>query len=283
MKNKIVLITGANSGIGKATAIKLATMGANMVMLCRNKEKGETARQDIIQTSGNKNIALILIDLADLGSVRKAAEEINAKYDHIDVLINNAGGYFEKRKTSKDGYEYTFAMNHLGHFLLTNLLLDELKAAVNARIINLSSDIHKQGHINFDDLMTEKKYKGFNVYSHAKLANILFTNELARRLHDTYITVNTLHPGMVRTNFTADASMFIKFMMIIMGRFLKSPEKGAETSVYLASSEEVDEISGKYFVNRKEKKSSPESYSEEVAKKLWDVSCELTGLEHDWK
>ncbi|MCK4464477.1 MAG: SDR family oxidoreductase [Bacteroidales bacterium] len=279
MKNKIVLITGANSGIGKATATRLAIMGAYIVMLCRNKERGETARQDIIQTSGNNNIELILIDLTDLGSVRKAAEEIKAKYDHIDVMLNNAGGYFEKRKTSKDGYEYTFAMNHLGHFLLTNLLLDELKAAVNARIINLSSDIHKKGHIYFDDLMTEKKYKGFGVYSHAKLANILFTNELSRRLQHTNITVNTLHPGMVRTNFTSDASRFIKFMMTIMGRFLKSPEKGAETSVYLASSKEVDRISGKYFVNRKEKKSSPESYDEKVAKKLWKVSCELTGLD----
>ena len=279
MKNKIVLITGANSGIGKATATRLAIMGAYIVMLCRNKERGETARQDIIQTSGNNNIELILIDLTDLGSVRKAAEEIKAKYDHIDVMLNNAGGYFEKRKTSKDGYEYTFAMNHLGHFLLTNLLLDELKAAVNARIINLSSDIHKKGHIYFDDLMTEKKYKGFGVYSHAKLANILFTNELSRRLQHTNITVNTLHPGMVRTNFTSDASRFIKFMMTIMGRFLKSPEKGAETSVYLASSKEVDRISGKYFVNLKEKKSSPESYDEKVAKKLWKVSCELTGLD----
>ena len=279
MKNKLVLITGANSGIGKATAIKLATMGAHIVMLCRNKERGETARQDIIQTSGNKNIELILIDLADLSSVRKAAEDIKAKYDHIDVLINNAGGYFTERKTSKDGYECTFAMNHLGHFLLTNLLLDELKAAVNARLINLSSDIHKKGHINFDDLMTEKKYKGFGVYSHAKLANILFTNELARRLQHTNITVNTLHPGMVRTNFTANSDRLIKFLMTIMGRFLKSPEKGAETSVYLASSKDVAGISGKYFVNRKEKKSSPESYDEKVAKKLWKVSCELTGLD----
>lgn len=283
MKNKLVLITGANSGIGKATAIKLATLGANVVMLCRNKEKGETARQDIIQTSGNKNIALILIDLADLSSVRKAAEEIKAKYNHIDVLINNAGGYFAERKTSKDGYECTFAMNHLGHFLLTNLLLNELKVAVNARIINLGAVIHKQGHINFDDLMTEKNYKGFGAYSNAKLANILFTKELTRRLQDTDITVNTLHPGMVRTNFTADASRLIKFLMTLLGRFLKSPEKGADTSVYLASSKDVAGISGKYFVNRKEKKSSPESYSEEVAKKLWDVSCELTGLDHDWQ
>ena len=279
MKNKIVLITGANSGIGKATAIKLATMGAHIVMLCRNKERGETARQDIIQTSDNKNIELILIDLADLISVRKAAEDIKAKYDHIDVMINNAGGYFTERKTSKDGYECTFAMNHLGHFLLTNLLLDELKAAVNARLINLSSDIHKKGHIIFDDLMTEKKYKGFGVYSHAKLANILFTKELSRRLHDTDITVNTLHPGIVRTNFTADSGRFIRFMMTIMGSLLKSPEKGAETSVYLASSKDVAGISGKYFVNRKEKKSSPESCNEEVAKKLWKMSCELTGLD----
>ncbi len=281
MKNKIILITGANSGIGKATLYGLAKKEAHIVMLCRNKEKSEKVRKEVIAKTGNKNIDLQVIDLSDLNSVRKTAEKINQNYKQIDVLINNAGASFIKRELSADGYEKTFAINHLGHFLLTNLLLDKLKKAESARIINVSSIAHIKGYINFDDLNAEKNYKGMPAYRRAKLANILFTNELAGKLKNTEITVNSLHPGIIRTNFTQNAGFLINTIAKLVAPFLTSPAKGAETSIYLASSDKVSGITGKYFVNCKIKDTNEEAKNEEIAKRLWKISEKMTGLNNN--
>lgn len=278
IENKTILITGANSGIGKIAAFELAKMGAHIVMLCRNKEKAEPVKQEIMKLTSNDKVELVIIDLADLNSVKTAATEINNKYEKIDVLLNNAGGYFQERKLSTDGFEYTFAMNHLGHFLLTNLLLDKIKTNGEARIINVSSAAHNMGKINFDDLMSKKEYSGMKVYGTAKLANLFFTYELAKKLSDTNITVNALHPGVVNTNFGANAKGVMKIIITLMKPFMRSANKGAETSIYLAASPSVEGISGKYFIGKKEKPSSKESYDKEISKHLWEESVKLTGL-----
>ncbi|MFX1533934.1 MAG: SDR family oxidoreductase [Promethearchaeota archaeon] len=282
MLGKICMITGANSGIGKVTALELAKKGAKVVMVCRDKERGEAALTEIKEQSGNENIDLMIADLGSLESVRQLISEFKARYNQLHVLVNNAGLLIYKYKETADGIESTFAINHLGHFLLTNSLLDRLKASVPARIINVSSGAHEMARsINFNDLQGEngKKYSRFGAYARSKLANVLFTYELARRLEGTGVTVNSLHPGGIRTNFgKTDAPWIFRWGMSVVGRFLKSPEKGAQTSIYLASSSEVEGVSGKYFVNCKEKKSSKVSYNESLQKELWDVSEKLTKL-----
>lgn len=278
MKDKIVVITGANSGIGKATAIGLAEKGAQIVMLCRNPEKAEKARDEIVTKSGNPKVVTQHLDLADLSSVRVAAKALNASLPRIDVLINNAGGYFGRRQLSKDGYEYTFAMNHLGHFLLTDLLMDLLMKANGARIINVSSEAQRMGHINFDDLHAEKKYSGIKAYAQAKLANIIFTKELARRLKGDGITVNALHPGVVNTGFGKDAVGLTKILIVIFKPLMLSARKGAKTSVYLASSDEVTNETGKFWAKCKEKAPIPEADDVNVQHRLWEVSEELVKI-----
>jgi retinol dehydrogenase-14 len=277
MKNKIVLVTGGTSGIGRAASHAFARQGARLVFTYRDRQKGEEVLREIRQKTGNREVQMLELDLASLESVRQSADAFRQKYDRLDVLINNAGGYFGHRKSTAEGFEYTFGVNHLGHFLFTNLLKDRLVKGT-ARIINVSSQAQRVGHIRFDDLMLEKKYLGFRAYAQAKLANIIFTYELSRRWAESGVTANAMHPGAVNTNFGYDARPVFKFLLRIGKPFLKSPERGAATLVYLASSLGVEGITGKYFARRRQIRSNRESYEHEIWKKLWEVSEALTGL-----
>ena len=276
LNGKICLITGANSGIGYATAMGLAKLNANVVLVCRNKERGEPAQKEIIEKTGNKHVDLLLCDLSSLDSIRKLVAEFKTKYQNLHVLINNAGVMLSKRELSVDGFEMNFAVNHLAPFLLTNLLLDILKKSAPSRIINVASAAHKFGTIDFKDLQSEnKKHRFMGLYGDSKLTLMLTSYELSRRLEGTGVTLNTIHPGVVNTNLAVDRS---KPKKGIVRRFFKSPEKAAETSIYLASTPEVEGVTGKYFINKQEQKSSEDSYNDEYAKKLWDISMEMTGL-----
>ena len=280
MKGKVVLITGANSGIGYETALALAKMGATVVMVARDKKKGKEAQKEIIEASGNKKVDLLIADLASLDDVRKLAKDFQAKYDHLHVLINNAGGINWERTETKEGFETTFGVNHLAHFLLTKLLLDLIKASAPARIINVSSRAHTSGKMDFSDLMS-KNYGPMKAYSASKLANILFTYELARRLKGTKVTVNALHPGVVRTRFYSANSFGLRMGMAMITPFMINAQKGAQTSIYLASSPEIEGVTGKYFAKSKPVDSNKISYNKDVAKQLWDISERL--VEHHGK
>jgi len=278
MKDRIVMITGANSGIGKAASLALANMGATVVMVARNKERGEAARAEIVRESGNSSVDLLLADLSSLESVRQLATEFQKQYPKLHVLINNAGLFNQRRHVTTDGYENTFATNYLAPFLLTNLQLDLVKASAPSRIINVSSVGHYNGHINFDDLNLEKEYGGWKAYGQSKLALVLFTHELARKLQGSGVTVNAVHPGTVATNIWTRPFGPAGFITALPKLFMASPEKGAETIVYLASSRDAQSLSGEYLEKLKVKKSSDESYNEEIAQRLWDVSAKLTHL-----
>ena len=278
LRGKVCLVTGSSSGIGKATASGLAALGATVVLACRDSGRGEAARQEIVRESNNQDVSVGLVDLARLDSVRSFADDFRQKFSRLDVLVNNAGIYASKRVVTADGFEATFAINHLSHFLLTNLLLDLMKARAPSRIVNVSSEAQIMGHINFSDLQGERKYGGWKSYSQSKLANVLFTYELARRLEGTGVTVNCVHPGTVRTNFARTNGGFMGLIVRVFAPFMLSPEQGAKTVVWLASSPEVEHSTGKYFAKESEIKSSKESYDLEVAKRLWEVSRELTGL-----
>lgn len=274
MQGKICVVTGTNSGIGKATALGLAKLGATVVMVCRDRAKGEAAAKEIIGESGNKSVDLLVADLSSQQAIRQLAVEFKSKYTRLDVLINNAGLYLSNRTLTVDGLETTFAVNHLAYFLLTNLLLDVIKASAPSRIVNVASSAHADS-LDFANLQSEKGYDGMQAYSRSKLANILFTYELARRLAGSNVTVNCLHPGVIRSGLQRD--MGLQFQVI--ARSFASPERGAETSIYLASSPDVAGITGKYFSGKRETRSSAISYDEGVARKLWQVSAELTGLD----
>jgi len=279
MKNKIVLITGANSGIGFETAKQLSLLGAEVVMMSRNKEKGEAALLEIKKLVPNTKSCVMQCDLADMKSIRLFAEEFNNKYQKLDVLLNNAGIITNERLETVDGFEYQFGVNHLGHFLLTHLLLQKLKDSAPSRIINVSSMAHKIGKINFSDLQLKHKFTPFRAYSQSKLANILFTVELSQRLHGTGVTVNCLHPGVVRTRFAVDRKTNkLSFFAKLYQPFTITQEKGAETSIFLASSPEVQNITGQYFDKKKIARTSKAAQNEDDAKKLWNVSMQLTGL-----
>jgi retinol dehydrogenase-14 len=278
MSEKICLITGATSGIGKATAMGLANMGASVVMVGRDRSRGETAMAEIKEGSPNASVDLMLADVSSQEQIRRLADEFREAYPRLDVLINNAGVFLSKRITTADGIEMTFAVNHLAYFLLTNLLLDMLKASAPSRIVNVSSGAQSNGTIDFGNLQGEKGYKGTKAYSQSKLANVLFTYELARRLEGTGVTANCLHPGAVRTNFGSGSSGVFGFMVRALRPLMISPEKGAETSIYLAFSPEVEGLSGRYFVKKADARSSDESYDEKIARRLWEVSAELTNL-----
>jgi retinol dehydrogenase 14 len=278
MKDKICIITGANSGIGKATAKELARQGATLILVCRNKEKGTLALQEIKEFSKNEKIELMTADLSSQKEIRLLADKIRKKYPEIHILINNAGAVHDKRTETVDKVETTFATNHLAYFLLTSLLLDNLKSAPKARIINLASEAQRTGKINFEDLNLKSDFSAIKSYSQSKLANVIFTYELARHLKDTNVTVNCVHPGLVRTNFGKDLSGFFKGVILLMKPFMRKSEKGAETVVWLASSPNVEGITGKYFTDKKEIKSNEISYDQEVAKQLWLVSEKMTGL-----
>jgi len=279
MNKKICLITGATAGIGKETARQLAAKNIHVVITARSKEKAEATVQEIKSQYPDASLDYLLCDLSSQKSVRKLAQEFIDTYDRLDILINNAGAVFSELQYSEDNIEMQFACNHLAPFLLTNLLLDLLKQSAPSRIINVSSDSHYRGKINFDDLYFTKKYFALTAYEQSKLANVLFTYELDRKLEDTDVTVNALHPGMVDTSIgNTNSNGIVSLGWSFMRLFSIPIEKGAATSVYLATAEEVKNVSGKYFYKCKTKKSSRASYDKEAALKLWNVSKQLTGL-----
>ena len=276
ISGKLCVITGANSGLGLATARELAKMGASVVMVCRNQEKCATAVEAIKKTTGN-TVESTIADLASFDSVRKLSKELEEKYQKIHVLINNAGLIMGKRVITQDGLETTFEVNYLSHFLLTNLLLNKLKESAPARIVNVTSDAHLSGHMSFDDLQEEKGYSAMKSYCQSKLAQVLFTYELAERLKGSGVTVNCVHPGAVRSNWGDEAGP-LGIGIRIARPFMLSPEKGAETAIFVATSTDLADISGKYFTKKKARESSAESYNLEERKRLWDVSMKLCGL-----
>jgi NAD(P)-dependent dehydrogenase (short-subunit alcohol dehydrogenase family) len=279
MSGKICLVTGANSGIGKATALGLARRGATVVMVCRSSRKGEVARKEIQEISGNANVDLLVADLSSQQAIRQLAQDFQQRYTHLHVLVNNAGSVFPRRQISLDGIEMTFALNHLAGFLLTNLLLDTIKASVPARIVNVSSESHAYGFIDLDDLQGKRNYKLMRAYGQSKLANVLFTYALARRLEGTSVTVNCLHPGRVATNiWTRPLPNWLHFLRIIAYLFGISSERGALTSIYLASSPEIEGITGKYFDKCRAIPSVKISYDQDVQERLWRISEEWTRL-----
>jgi NAD(P)-dependent dehydrogenase (short-subunit alcohol dehydrogenase family) len=279
MYGNICLVTGATNGIGKAAALALAQMGATVVLVGRNAPKTVQLVDEIRAASGNQNVDSLLADLSSQQEVRRLASEFKGSYPHLHVLLNNAGGTFTTRQLSVDGIEMTFALNHLAYFLLTNLLLDTLKASAPARIINVSSDAHSRGRIDFDNLQGERSYSSFGPYGNSKLANILFTTELARRLEGTGVTVNALHPGLTSTGFGKNnPGILMKIMGAVIPLIAHSPEKGAETSIYLASSPEVQSITGKYFVDCKVTQPASQAADRTVARRLWDASAEMVHL-----
>lgn len=276
MTGKTCMVTGANAGIGKATALGLAKMGANVVMVCRDRERGEAALSEIKRESSNDSVGLLIADLSLLAAIRGLAEEFKTKYPTLHVLNNNAGIIPGTRTVTGDGFETQFAVNHLNYFFLTNLLLDVLKASAPARIVNVTSQVHDGASIDFNDLQSERSYRRTSVYAWTKLANVLFTYELARRLEGTGVTSNCLHPGTVATKLLGDyMPSALRFIGNIVGA---SPEKGARTSLYLATSPEVEGVTGRYFVSQKEAQSSKLSYDKSLASRLWQVSAELTRL-----
>ena len=283
MRGRVCLVTGASNGIGKAAAIRLAKMGASLVLLCRDRDLGETAMAEISLRSGNDDIDLLLADLGSLRQVREAAGAFLESGRPLHVLVNNAGAIFMERGETGDGIETTFAVNHLGHFLLTNLLMDRLRESGPARIVNLSSEAHKigygDGRIAFDDLMGEREYSGWKAYGQSKLANILFTRELARRLNAAEVTANALHPGVVASQFGRNnRTGWMPYLQALYRPFARNNEKGADTAVWLAATPEIEGVTGKYFKDRKVRTPAPPALDDEDAARLWQVSEELAGL-----
>jgi NAD(P)-dependent dehydrogenase (short-subunit alcohol dehydrogenase family) len=279
MNGKICLVTGATAGIGKVTARELARQGATVIVVGRNREKSEAMVSEIKQQTDNLNVEFMLADLSVQKAVHQLAEQFKRQYQRLHVLVNNAGAIFLRRQESADGIEMSFALNHLNYFLLTNLLWDTLKASAPARIINVSSRAHQRvAGLNFDDLQNRKGYAGQQVYGQSKLANVLFTYELARRLEGTGVTANTLHPGFVATHFATNNGWLARLARPFLDLFALSAEEGARTMIYLATSPEVESVTGKYFVKEKAVPSSPASYDEAAARRLWEISVKMTGL-----
>ncbi len=279
LQGKICVVTGATAGIGRVSARRLAEMGATVVVVSRNPSKCEDVAAAIRHQTGNASVAAMPADLSSLQQVRALAQRFLDTYPRLDVLLNNAGAIFTSRQVSVDGIELTWALNHLSYFLLTHLLMDALAAAPAARVINVSSDAHLMSTIHFADVQFERRrYSGFGAYSQSKLANIMHAYALARRLEGTPITVNALHPGAVATDFGKNNSGAWGKLFRLFGRFTISPEEGAQTSVYLASSPEVARITGRYFYRCKPKPSSQASHDVQAQEKLWDLSAEMVSL-----
>jgi NAD(P)-dependent dehydrogenase (short-subunit alcohol dehydrogenase family) len=282
MQGKVVMVTGATSGIGQAAARELAQRGATLVIVGRNPEKTDNTVAEIKRQSGNDDVHGLLADLSVMDQIRSLVAEFQQKYDRLDVLINNAGVILTERQESADGYELTFATNHLNYFLLTNLLLDTIKASAPARIINVSSGAHMGvRQIDWDNLDGKKSYGmgGFQTYSLSKLANILFTRELARKLDGAGVTVNAMHPGSVATGFGRNNdTWWAKIAFGLFSFVSRSPEQGADTIVYLATAPDVEGVTGEYFVDRKISNASAMAQDDAAARKLWDISAEMTGL-----
>jgi retinol dehydrogenase-14 len=278
MAGRTVLVTGASSGIGRATALGLATMGAHVAITGRDRLRTEDAAREIGAAGGMK-VEVFVADLSSQAQVRRLASEVLAGLPRIDVLVNNAGGYWDTRHVTVDGLERTFAVNHLAPFLLTNLLRDRLEWGAPARVVTVASNAHTTGRIDFDDLQGERSYSGGRAYSQSKLANILFTYQLARRMRGSAVTANALHPGVVRTSFgAADPARIQRLLIPLLGPVMKSPARGAATSIHLASAPELEHVSGRYFANRRPTKSSPRSNDQAVAARLWEASADLVGL-----
>jgi len=279
LHDKVAVVTGANSGMGLATTIELANRGARVIMACRSRERGEQAREEAIRQSGSDAIELFLCDLGNLASIRSFADTLTAIHPAIDILINNAGVVTLNRETTADGFEAMLGINHLGHFLLTLLLLESLKKAPAARIINVSSGAHKIGRIDFGNPFLTRRYNVVRGYAQSKLANILFTKELARRLAGSGVTANALHPGAVATNIGIDRRTgFGKRIVALLRPFFLTPAKGAETAVYLASSDEVAGVSGEYFHLKLETPVSARAGDRKLAARLWEWSEQQVGL-----
>ena len=280
MKNKICLITGATSGIGRAAALKCADLGASLILLSRNEKGGEKICDQIKKTNSNAQVKFYRVDISSMKEVRNVSERIKTDFNHIDVLINNAGARFDQYFKNDEGIELTFATNHLGHFLLTLSLIEMLKKSRQGRIINISSSAHAIGTEEFDDIVSPAIYDRRRAYGRSKLANLYFTYELSSRLKNSNITVNAADPGGVATKFSRNNGLFPwakHYLSYTLQLKLISPQKAAETIVYLASSDDISETTGKYFFEKKEINSSPASYDKEAALKLWQLSLKLTG------
>jgi NAD(P)-dependent dehydrogenase (short-subunit alcohol dehydrogenase family) len=278
LAGRTVLVTGATTGIGRATALGLASMGARLAITGRDRGRTEDAAREI-RAAGGGPVDLFVADLSSQAQVRRLAGEVLGCLPRIDVLVNNVGGYWHTRHVTAEGLERTFALNHLAPFLLTHLLLDRLTQSAPTRVVTVASGAQAQGRIDFDDLQGERSYSGSRAYNQSKLANVLFTYELARRLRGSAVTANALHPGMVSTSFGAeDPGLVQRLLVPFLRPFMKPPVRGAATSIHLASAPDLEQVSGRYFANSRPKKSSPRSYDEAVAARLWEVSGDLVGL-----
>jgi retinol dehydrogenase-14 len=278
MAGRTVLVTGGTGGIGKATALGLAAMGAHLAITGRDRGRAEGAAREI-HAAGRGQVDVFVADLSSQSEVRRLADEVLQSLFRIDVLVNNVGGYWNTRHVTADGLERTFALNHLAPFLLTNLLLDRLTHSAPARVVTVASNAHAQGRIDFDDLQSERSWSGARAYNQSKLANVLFTYELARRLPATCVTANALHPGVVRTSFGAEDPAAVQRLLVpFMRPFMKAPAQGAATSIQLASAPALEQVTGRYFANRNPKRSSKRSYDQAAAARLWQVSADLAGL-----
>jgi len=279
MADKVVLITGGTGGIGKATAIGLATLGAQVGITGRDRARAEQAAADIRSASGNQAVYAFAADMTSQAEVRRLACVVLDAYPRLDVLVNNVGGFWAHRHLTADGLERTFALNHLAAFLLTNLLLDRLRASAPARVVTVSSGAQAMGRIAFDDLHGVRHYLGQRAYNQSKLANVMFTNELARRLAGSGVTATSLHPGVVHTNFGAeDQAWFFAVLSRVVLPLMKTPAQGAQTSIYLASSPELDGVTGQYFAKGKPATANKDAYDADLTARLWQVSADLVGL-----
>ncbi|HEX6246529.1 MAG TPA: SDR family oxidoreductase [Nocardioidaceae bacterium] len=279
MLGRTALVTGGTGGIGRATAMGLATMGASVAITGRHAARAEAAAREIRAATGAQ-VDVLVADLSSQSEVRRLAAEALQRLPRIDVLVNNVGGYWNTRHVTADGLERTFAVNHLAPFLLTNLLLDRMKENASARVITVASHAHTQGRIDFDDLQGERSYSGARAYNQSKLANVLFTHELARRLRGSGVTANALHPGVVSTAFGAeDPGHTQRLLVPLLRPFMKSPHRGAATSIHVASAPDLEGVTGGYFSNRAPKRSASHSYDESLAGRLWRHSADLVGLE----
>jgi NAD(P)-dependent dehydrogenase (short-subunit alcohol dehydrogenase family) len=280
LSGKTCMITGATSGIGKAAALALAKFGPSLVLVARDPARAEQTVKEIAEQTGNRNVEAMLADLSSLDQVRRLAGDFLAAGRPLHILLNNAGVVMLRREETVDGFEATFAVNHLSYFLLTNLLLERLEASAPARIVNVASDAHvyARGPLDFDDLQSIKGYASMKVYGKSKLANILFTRELARRLEGTGVTANCLHPGLVGSSLGKNNGVLGNLATLALRPFARSTAKGAETAVYLCTSPDVEGVSGKYFFDKKEKWPKRYAQNDDDARRLWQVSAEMTGL-----
>ena len=278
MNGKVCMVTGATSGIGRVVALQLAATGAAVVVVGRDAEKGAAVVADIRGRSASAAITFLQADLSSQRSIRDLARAFAGAHDQLHVLVNNAGAIYGRRRTSADGIELTFALDHLGYFLLTNLLLPILKRSAPARIVSVSSRVHRAGRIDFDDLQGERRYAGVRAYSQAKLANVLFTYELARHLAGADVTATCAAPGLVASNFGRGNTGMLGIFSRLARLVAISPEEGAATPIHLASSPLVEGVTGKYFYKLADTRSSTGSYDEATARRLWDVSAHMTGL-----